>query len=544
MLLQTARWLAIGLVWAILITGSAFGQAKLDGTVDRILSEIGTARLLVVMAAPKTGERVSGAFVQPAAFVSNALGDIAQNVQQIVDLPIAVVETDRQGVTALVDSPQVAYVIADEPVPPLLHASLATLRVNEVHFGGTLGSDFSVAIVDTGVNYDHPFFRGKLRAEACFSTPHTISYSVSSLCQNGLDVDLTDGAGRNCDLDECDHGTHVAGIALGANVETDDGETISGVAPAAGLISIQVFTRFDSIRDCSPNPAPCVLSFPSDQLRAFRHIRTLLSSQKIASVNLSLGSGYRNAACDLANPLTSEIDRLRDSGILTVIASGNNGYYNAVNSPGCISSAITVGASLKETIELDRQYSNTSVLVDFLAPGTQIVSAIDHGFGSKDGTSMAAPHIAGLLALLLSEVQSASADTLETVLRSTAQITTDPRTGLVLYFPDAQAALDGLKAANQRVSRGQESTIISLSRLVGEKRILIQQDINDSATDPALPQIVRALGRGAIVRSLGDNTYLAESKTGFNIESLSTLIEEMGPGTRLYRDEPVPPNAH
>ena len=147
------------------------------------------------------------------------------------------------------------------------------------------------------------------------------------------------------------------------------------------------------------------------------HVSDLSASHAIAAVNMSLGSGYHNAPCD-ANPLRDEIEKLRESGILTVIASGNNGYYNAVSSPACVAEAITVGASFKDRVELDRAYSNTSALVDFLAPGRGIVSAVDDGYGGKTGTSMAAPHVSGLLAVLKSRAPSASAETVERLLRS------------------------------------------------------------------------------------------------------------------------------
>ena len=183
-----------------------------------------------------------------------------QNIQQIADSPIVVAETDRRGVSALLDNPQVAYVVADEPVPALLDTSLATLRVDDVHLSGVLGSGYSVAVLDTGVNYHHEFFSGKLTAEGCFSTDTSTVYTVSSLCTNGIGLDLTEGAGLHCDLPGCDHGTHVAGIAVGGSGVTEEGNTISGVAPEAGLISIQVFTALDDVRVCGLGRTPCIRS--------------------------------------------------------------------------------------------------------------------------------------------------------------------------------------------------------------------------------------------------------------------------------------------
>ena len=116
---------ALGIAWAALTP--AFGQSKLDAGIERTLSEIGSARVLVVMAAPKLGEASSAAYRDPAGFVADLLGERGRNVRRIVDLPVVVVETDRRGIAALVDDPHVARVVADEPAPPLPGASLRTL---------------------------------------------------------------------------------------------------------------------------------------------------------------------------------------------------------------------------------------------------------------------------------------------------------------------------------------------------------------------------------------------------------------------------------
>lgn len=544
--LAIRRIVAPALVWAAL-TAPAFGQSKLDARIERTLSEIGTARVLVTMTAPKLGEASSAAYREPAGFVADLLGGRGRNVRRIVDLPVVVVETDRRGVADLVDSPHVAHVAADEPVPPLLlGASLKTLRVDDLHSADVLGDGYSVAVLDTGVDYDHPFFGGKLRVEACFSTAVSDVHAVRSLCGNGLDVDLTAGAGRSCDLPSCDHGTHIAGIAVGARASAD-GDVISGVAPGAGLISIQVFTEFNDVRECGADRVPCIRSFPSDQLRALRHVRSLSASHEIASVNMSIGGGYRNAACDAVNPLTDEILTLRESGVLAVIASGNDGYYNAVSSPACISAAVTVGASFRETAALDVSYSNTSAVVDFLAPGTEIVSAIAGGYGPNTGTSMAAAHVAGLVALLRSQVPSASADEIESALRSTAQRTTDPRTGLVLHFPNAPAALAALvSSARQGGSGAGESSSEDVDAaffvgIVGARRIIIRADAGamTMSAGQLAERIASALGSDATVRPLGAGAHVAESRTGFSVERLSRLIGALGPDTRLYLDEPV-----
>ena len=182
--LAMRRIVAPGLVGTAL-TVPAFGQSKLDAGTERALSEIGSARVLVTMTAPKLGEAAAASCREPAGFVADLLGGRGRRVRRIADLPVVVVETDRRGIAALVDSPHVAGVFADEPAPPLLGVSLQALRVDALHSADVLGAGYSVAVLDTGVDDDHPFFGGKLRAEACFSTAASDVHAVKSLCGNG-----------------------------------------------------------------------------------------------------------------------------------------------------------------------------------------------------------------------------------------------------------------------------------------------------------------------------------------------------------------------
>lgn len=559
---RARRLLLLALACTVAFTASAFGQSKLDERVEQMLSEIGRARVLVVMVAPKLGDPPSSAYNEPAAFIAELLGENGQHIQQIADSPIAVAETDRRGVFALADDPRVSYVFADVPTPPLLDTSLQTLGVKDVHTHGVLGGDYSVAILDTGVNYNHAFLANKIHAEGCFSREVSTVYSVQSLCKNGIDVDITPGSGFSCNLPGCDHGTHVAGIAVGRPTTTADGNIISGVAPDAGLISVQVFTRLDDLHECGIGRTPCIRSFVSDQLLALQHIVDLSASHRVAAVNMSLGSGYYDVPCE-QHPLKEEIVKLRESGIATVIASGNRGYYNAVSAPACVSAAITVGASLKDRVELDRRYSNTSAAVDFLAPGTAIMSAVTRGYDYKTGTSMAAPHIAGLFALLKSRAPSVSVDSMEHLLRVTAHRTNDPRTGLALYFPDASRALDELPQYSTEMAlldaapflrgaeiepffREAETTVASdYGALVGARRLIIRPSSylrgQELVVRELATQIQRALGRG-VVRALSDSLYVAESPLGFSAAGLSTLIAELGADTRVYEDTLVAPD--
>jgi hypothetical protein len=187
------------------------------------------------------------------------------------------------------------------------------------------------------------------------------------------------------------------------------------------------------------------MSYTSDQVKALEYVlanhRTGLEG--IAAVNMSMGSGLHTAACDTVDPanpratIKPAVDALAAAGIATVIASGNDNAKTGVSSPGCISTAITVGATTKaDAIWMDpptppgvfRFGSNSSPLVDLLAPGHGITtSTTGGGFSSGErGTSLAAPHVAGAWALYRQVHETSSvADTLA-ALQKAGRPVTDP----------------------------------------------------------------------------------------------------------------------
>ncbi|WP_158838774.1 S8 family peptidase [Streptomyces sp. NRRL S-1022] len=325
-----------------------------------------------------------------------------ETVQSYQTMPVVTLKVDRSGLDKLSAQPGVVSVTEDVPARPSLDESVPIIGADQASAQGMTGAGSVVAVLDTGVATGHPFLKDRVVAEACFS-PVDPDYGATSLCPDGTDHQegpgtADSGTGPCAAIAECDHGTHVAGIVAG-NGAGLTGAPKRGVAPGANLVAIQVFSKFDSEDVCGPGAAPCVLSFTSAQLAGLEKVLQLRQSgTPLVAANLSLGAGRYATACD-TDPRKAAIDNLFAAGVATVVAAGNNGYTDAVSAPACVPSAIAVGATTDD--DQLSAFTNRGPLLDLLAPGTSIVSSVPgNGYASKNGTSMAAPHVSGALAIL------------------------------------------------------------------------------------------------------------------------------------------------
>jgi len=331
-------------------------------------------------------------------------------------VPAIVMEVDPSSLASLAIDPEVEGVEEDRLAKPDLATSVPLVGAPTAWSMGYTGAGVGIAILDTGVEASHPFFGGRVVHEACFSS-NVPTQGATSLCPNGEPTQTGAGAGAACSgMGGCGHGTHVAGIAAGYQ-----SSSMAGVARDAQIVAIQVFSRFSG-SVCGSGQ--CVLSYTSDQIRALDYVRSIRATYNIASVNMSLGGGVHatQSSCDLANQSTkAAIDALRAAGTVTVIASGNDGYVNAMSEPACISSAVSVG----NTTDNDNIFipSNIASFLTMMAPGTGIRSSIPGGlYGNLTGTSMSTPHVAGALAILRQASPSATVGELVSALRNGGQV--------------------------------------------------------------------------------------------------------------------------
>ncbi|MDF5756397.1 S8 family serine peptidase [Spongiactinospora sp. TRM90649] len=393
---------------------TATAEAKLEQGLS-VEAATKPVRVIVELREPAAGEPVALAAEQADA---NVLLHPPPSAR-----PFIVVEGDGEALKNLAGDPRVLSVHRDRAYPPALAESVKVIGADRAHAEGVRGAGQTVAVLDTGVDRNHAVFAGRIVAEACFSSVSEEDLPLEPLCPNGQSTQIGQGAadantpkcldgGANL----CDHGTHVAGIAVGGAA---DGGPGPGVAPEANLIAVQIFSRVNDSQYCGE--PTCLLTFDSSLRLALDHIAGLTATHKIAAVNLSVGGGLSDVACDGTAEgmgLKPSIDALLAKGVPTVAAAGNESFDGA-GFPGCISSAVTVGAT-DDTDGL-APFTNRGPLLDLFAPGVDVNSAVPGGHTSYSGTSMAAPHVAGSLALLRQRFPDATGADLVERLRSSGR---------------------------------------------------------------------------------------------------------------------------
>jgi subtilisin family serine protease len=269
-------------------------------------------------------------------------------------------------------------------------------------------SNVTIAIVDSGIRLDHEDLASKL-----WTNPGEIP-------GNGID---DDGNGKIDDVhgwhfyqkwtgvgsgfipaedahivDDYGHGTHVAGIAAAAG---NNGVGIAGIAWGARVMPVKVLDQYGT-------------GYYSDIAAGIIYA----ADNGARVINLSLGG------TEDSQTLRKAVDDARSRGALVVAATGNTG--EAVLYPAAYEPVLAVAAT--DQSDQVAYFSNRGPQVDVAAPGVDIFSTWPwrEGYFTKSGTSMAAPHVAGLAALIRSERPDLSADQIAQVITVTAQDVAEP----------------------------------------------------------------------------------------------------------------------
>jgi len=232
---------------------------------------------------------------------------------------------------------------------------------NSFSYPSSAGEGVVAYVFDTGVDATHPDLAGRV--------------------SQGFDVIGNNEANTDCHY----HGTHVAGTIAG---------TQFGVAKDASVVPLRVL-------NCSGSGSY------SGVIRAINWVIATHPAGTPAVANLSLG-GPKSSAVNIA------IAAMVEAGIPTFVAAGNSYTDACTASPASTPEAITVGAT--DRFDNKAGFSNFGDCVDVFGPGVSIVSANAKNHAaptSLSGTSMAAPHLAGIGALILSENPGATASQVE-----------------------------------------------------------------------------------------------------------------------------------
>lgn len=366
------------------------------------------------------------------------------------------------SVVELSQDPEVAYISPNRSVRAMLDYANPTVNANIARQYGWDGKGVGIALIDSGLE-DRPDL-GSLHSDD--NLPSRLVYSASFLLNTLSYYKQT--------KDDYGHGTHVAGILAGNGLKSTCPRctrSFIGIAPNANIISLRVLDAQGNGTDTS------VIS-------AIKAAIALSPTYKIKVINLSLGRPiYESYSQD---PLCRAVEMAWRSGIVVVVAAGNNGRdnsqgnngYGTIMAPANDPYVITVGAmkdmsTVSRGDDLIASYSSKGPTVidhvvkpDIVAPGNRVISVIRAGsyiytnssasineiansyympgapgistmYYQLSGTSMAAPFVSGAAALLLQQNPSLTPDQVKARLMKTAtktfpasSIATDPVTGI------------------------------------------------------------------------------------------------------------------
>jgi subtilisin family serine protease len=359
-------------------------------------------------------------------------------------VPAIAGQANARAIAALEASPQVSFIQIDEAVQAHLAQSVPAIGADVVHNTYNItGQNVRVAVLDTGIDTDHPDLKNSLVAQHCFS----LGATMIGDCLPGRAFESTSAE------DENGHGSNVSGII------TSNGAVSSvGFAPSAQIVSIRVLDAHGA-------------GWVSDWIAGLNWIVANQSTLHIKIINMSLGTNALFAGnCDASQPTTANVlAQIHNLGITVFASSGNQGSSTTIASPACNSNVVAVGATYDSNVGRQPSsgtystlfnaswpacfdaatnlqtitcFTNSDSALDILAPGAPITSDyLNGGLATFYGTSQASPTAAGVAALMLQAAPSLTPNQIEATLKSTGTLITDTRNGLPFPLINALAAV-------------------------------------------------------------------------------------------------------
>ncbi len=274
-------------------------------------------------------------------------------------IPVIVASINESKIYGLKIDPNIAYVEDDKiyNATDEYTSSWGVKRIGSkmVHDQGITGTGAKVAVLDTGIDYNHTDLKDNYKGGYNFVVNNTNPWDDNCLTQ-----------AVTC------HGTHVSGIVAAEK----NGIGVVGVVPNASLYALKVL-------------GPDGSGFESYIIAGLQWA----VDNKMNIATMSFGSSEDSQA------LHDAIDKAYNSGILLVAAAGNTGGF--VLFPAAYDSVIAVSAT--DSSDDNASFSANGTKIELAAPGVDIYSTIlNNSYGYRSGTSMAAPHVAGVAALIYS----------------------------------------------------------------------------------------------------------------------------------------------
>jgi len=448
---------------------SRAGGASVGVEVYERLAGGGKVRVLVFLRLPEeaTGRSGHGTSASPGGGPTRSLLDRVAAVQdgaltalapadftlarRFRTVPAFAGEISAAGVAALTARPEVDRIDLDVGGHVDLAEVVPLIKADVVHALGYTGQGVTVALLDSGIDTDHPDLGDDLIAQACFCSGGT------GCCPDGSTTQFGNGAAE----DDNGHGSGVAGVITSNGVVSPP-----GVAPKAKLVLVKVVD--------STGAFCCT----SDVIAGLDWVNANRPDVKI--VNMSLGTTIQfGGDCDNARSFTrafaASINSLRARGVTTFASAGNDGSGTAMEAPACVANVVSAGAVYDSdvgpvtahgctdaTTAADQVtcFSNSDASTDLFAPGAPTTSdGLAGGTNNYYGTSFASPAAAACAADLLQAYPSLTPSRIETAVRTSAVHVTAPRNGLTFPRLDCLAALQSLATVTGLLVSGDPTTL-------------------------------------------------------------------------------------
>ncbi len=423
-----------------------------------------------------------------------ALGLEAQPLRR---LPLALLRGTKRQLLAAVETGAALGVHPNERVHLNGRESSKAVRADRVAALGFTGQGVGVAIVDTGIDATHPDLRNRVTHNRKLIGPeYLLSPGIEpspEVPPGTLVVPVDQLPYNNSDLGS-GHGTHLAGIVA---ADGSGNEQLSGVAPGANLIG---YSAGDAL-----------LMHAFAVLAAFDDILVHREQWNIRVVNNSWGGFFQ--LFDPAHPINVATKTLHDAGLVVVFSAHNLGEAMTINpwsvAPWVISVGSTTLAGERSSFtSAGLRYDNSKAVPlpsdrhlrfegdrvglyhpDISAPGTNILSTGSPtgvltlgppgGGATLSGTSQAAPHVAGVAALLLSANPALTPDQVRRVM----QVTSRPLSDGSAFWQSGYGLVDAAAAVELVTDPDFSEQLLERLQATSDRRVATQRKLRVLAVD-------------------------------------------------------------